>query len=254
MYLKLRQAALAAALVLSAGHVGAQITEHPSTVVPGSFLVEMDALSLTLDKEGGGKYTAVGAGSVFLSTGLTHNWDIQVGAELFITQKFESGGFTERNSGIGDVYVRTKYRFYDNSETGTMAALIPYVKFPTNSGGVGNDAVEGGFIAPWSTSLAGGFHCDLMAELDFLRNDNDDGYDTYWYCSGSLSRPLTRAVGVYAEFAFGKSSGASATEGIMGAGVTLAVSEKTWWDFAVYKGLSRGAADWNHVVRFNFGF
>jgi hypothetical protein len=231
-----------------------QITEHPATVSPGSFLLEMDALSLTLDRDGGGKYTAFGAGSVFLTTGLTQNWDVQVGAELFISQKYELGAFSERNSGIGDVYVRTKYRFYDNPETGTMAALLPYVKFPTNSGGVGNDAVEGGFIVPWTTTLAGGFHCDLMAGLDFLRNDSDDGYDTYWSASASLARPVTRFLGLYAEIAVGKSSGASSTEGILGGGVTLNVSERTWWDFAVYKGVSRGAADWNHVIRFNFGF
>lgn len=232
----------------------AQITEWPTTVEPGRFLLEMDAISLTLDREGGDKYTAFGAASTFLSTGLAHNWDIQVGAELFISQKYESGGFTERDSGVGDIYVRTKYRFYENSETGTAAAIIPYVKIPTNSGGVGNDAIEGGIIVPWTTKLAGGFDFAAMAELDLLRNDNDDGYDTYWYASASLSRSLTKAVGLYGEVALGKSSGASATEGIMGAGVTLAVSESTWWDFAVYKGISSGAADWNHVIRFNFGF
>lgn len=253
MYCLLRSGLVAAFLFTAIG-VRAQITEHPSTVAPGSFLLEMDALSLTLDREGGGKYTGFAAGSVFLSTGLTHNWDVQVGAELFISQKFESGGFSERNSGIGDLYVRTKYRFYENTETGTMAAIMPYVKIPTNSGGVGNDSVEGGFIVPWSTELVGGFHFDAMAQLDFLRNDNDDGYDTYWYTSASLSRPITGALGLYAEAALGKSSGASETEGVMGAGVTLSLSERAWWDFAVYKGISRGAADWNHVVRFNLQF
>lgn len=232
----------------------AQVTETPVTVQPGRFLLEMDAISLTLDKEAGSKYTAFGAASTFLSTGLTHNLDLQVGAELFISQKYEAGGFTERDSGVGDVYVRTKWRFYDDAESGTAVAILPYVKIPTNSGGVGNDAMEGGIIVPWTTRLAGGFDVAAMAELDFLRNDNDDGYDTNWYFSGYLSRPVTRALGVYGEVALGKSSGASATEGILGAGVTLSVSEKTWWDFAIYKGLSDGAADWNQVVRFNFGF
>lgn len=254
MYKFLRPVLSGVLALIAAGGLRGQITEHPSTVAPGRFLLEMDALSLTLDREEGGKYTAFGAGSAFLSTGLTDRWDVQVGAELFISQKYESGNFTERDSGIGDVYVRTKYRFYDNPDTGTMAAILPYVKIPTNTGGVGNDALEGGFIVPWSTTLAGGFHCDFMGELDFLRNDADDGYDTYWYASASLSRSVTRAVGLYGEVAVGKSSGASATEGVLGGGVTLAVSENTWWDFAVYRGLSRGAADWNHVIRFNFGF
>ena len=232
----------------------AQITEWPTTVEPGRFLLEMDAISLTLDKEGGDKYTGFGAASTFLSTGLTANWDIQVGAELFISQKYESGGFTERDSGIGDIYVRTKYRFYENAETGTAAAIIPYVKIPTNTGGVGNDSMEGGIIVPWTATLAGGFDLYAMAELDFLRNDDDDGYDTYWYASAALSRSFTKLLGVYGEVALGKSSGASVSEGIMGGGVTLSLSESTWWDIALYKGISSGAADWNQVVRFNWGF
>jgi hypothetical protein len=231
-----------------------QITEWPTTVAPGRFLLEMDALSLTLDKEDGGKYTAFGAASTFLSTGLAHNWDIQIGAELFIAQKYEEGGFTDRNSGIGDIYVRTKWRFYDDPETGVSVAILPYVKIPTNSGGVGNDATEGGIIVPWTSKLWGGFDISAMAELDFLRNDADDGYDTYWFASASLSRPLIRGVGLYGEIALGKSSGSSTTEGVMGGGVTVAISDRTWWDFAVYKGISKGAADWNHVVRFNWGF
>jgi hypothetical protein len=234
--------------------VEAQITEWPTTVAPGRFLLEMDAISLTVDKEAGGKYTAFGAASTFLSTGLAHNWDIQVGAELFITQKYEEGGFTDRNSGIGDVYVRTKWRFYDDPGSGIAVAILPYVKIPTNSGGVGNKSAEGGIIVPWTSKLWGGFDIAAMAELDFLRNDADDGYDTYWFASASLSRPLVRGVGLYGEIALGKSSGSSATEGVMGGGVTVAISDRTWWDFAVYKGISKGAADWNHVVRFNWGF
>lgn len=239
---------------LALGGLRAQITEVPETVKPGRFLLEMDALSLTLDKEPGYKYTAFGAASTFLTTGLTQNLDIQVGAELFISQKIDAGGFAERDSGIGDVYLRTKWKFYEDSATGTAVAVIPYVKIPTNSGNVGNDAMEGGIIVPWTTQLPGGFGVAAMAELDFLRNDADDGYDTNWYFSGYLSRPLTKALGLYGELAFGKSSGAAGTDGIFGAGVTLAVSDNTWWDFAVYKGLSRNAADWHQVVRFNFGF
>lgn len=232
----------------------AQITEWPTTVAPGRFLLEMDAVSLTVDKDGGDKYTAFGAASTFLSTGLTENWDVQIGAELFISQKVESDGLRDRDSGIGDIYVRTKYRFYENTETGTAVAFLPYVKIPTNTGGVGNDAMEGGIIVPWTTTLAGGFNLSAMAELDFLRNDTDDGYDTYWYASASLNRPITGALGAYGEVALGKSSGASSAEGIMGGGVTLSVSENTWWDFAIYKGISSAAADWNQVIRFNFGF
>jgi hypothetical protein len=231
-----------------------QITEWPETVAPGRFLVEIDAISLTIDREPGLKYTAFGAASTFVTTGLTSKWDIQVGAEFFISQKFDAAGLTERQRGVGDVYIRTKYRFYESNDTYTAAAIIPYVKIPTNSGGVGNDSVEGGVILPFSAQLLGGFNFYAMAELDFLRNDLDDGYDSYWFFSAALNRSVTRGIGIYGEMTAAKSSGASGVDGMLGAGVTLAVSDKTWWDFAFYRGISSSASDWTHVVRFNWGF
>lgn len=232
----------------------AQITEWATTVAPGRFLLEVNAISLTVDREPGLKYTAFGAASTFLTTGLTSNLDLQVGAEFYISQKFDAAGLTERQSGIGDVYVRAKYRFYESHDTSTAIAVLPYVKIPTNSGGVGNDSVEGGIIIPLQAQLIGGFDFAAMAELDFLRNDADDGYDSYWFASASLTRKIASAIGLYGEAAVAKSSGGAPWEGTLGVGATLSVSEHTWWDFALYRGLSRGAADWNQVVRFNFGF
>jgi len=242
-----------ALLALAAGARG-QITESPVTVQPGHFLLEIDALSLSIDREPGLKYTAFGAASTFLSTGLTARLDLQVGAEFYLSQKFDAAGLTERQSGMGDVYVRAKYRFYEAEDTYTAVAILPYVKIPTNSGGVGNDAVEGGIIMPFHTQLTGGFDFAAMAQLDFLRNDNDDGYDTYWFASASLTRHILKAVGVYGEAAVAKSSGGAPWEGTIGAGATLTVSKFAWWDFAVYRGISDGASDWTHVLRFNYGF
>lgn len=242
------------ALLPAVATLRGQVTEWPATVAPGRFRLEMDVLSFALDRSGGDKYTAVGAGTAFISTGLTDNLDVQLGAELFLSQSYESGGVTERNSGIGDLYVRTKWRFYEDTALGTAMAIIPYVKIPTNSGGVGNDAMEGGVVLPFSKEIAGGATLYTMAELDFLRNDANDGYDTYWYASAAFYRPLTARFSFYAEATLGKSSGGTAVESEMGGGVILSLSDETWWDFAAYKGISDEAADWNYVVRFNFGF
>jgi len=106
-----------------------QITETPDTVAPGRFLLEMDTLSLALNHDASGKYTAFGVASTFLTTGLTSNLDLQVGAELFLDQKFSSGGLTERNSGIGDVYLRTKWKFYDDA-TGRPSPCSPTSSCP----------------------------------------------------------------------------------------------------------------------------
>jgi len=245
---------IALGAALGAGTLQAQFTETPNTVAPGRFLLEVDALSLSIDREPGLKYTAFGAATTFLTTGLASNWDLQVGAEFYIAQKFDVGGLTERQSGVGDLYVRTKWRFYESENTYTEIAVLPYVKIPTNTGGVGNDAVEGGLIVPLHTQLLGGFHLDAMAELDFTRNDNDDGYDSYWLASVSVTRKVLKLIGLYGEASVAKSSGGYPWEGTMGFGATLAVGEHAWWDYGVYRGISSGAADWTHVLRFNWGF
>ena len=232
----------------------AQITERPTTVAPGRFLLEMDTLSLTIDRESGQKYTAVGVATTFLTTGLSADWDVQVGAELFLSQKFDVGGLSGRNSGIGDVYFRTKWRFYEDQASGTAIALLPYVKLPTNTGGVGKKAMEGGLIVPWQTNLAGGVSLTAMAEVEFVRNDRDDGYDSFWYTSMAMHRAVTKAIGVYGELTLGKSTGGAPWAGTLGGGATFAFSENIWWDYALYRGLSHGASDWLHVLRLNWRF
>ena len=119
---------------------------------------------------------------------------------------------------------------------------------------MGNKSLEGGLIVPWKANLIGGVSMVAMAELDFQRNDNDNGYDSFWYASMALNRQVTKAIGLYGEATLGKSSGGAPWDGAMGAGVTLALSDNVWWDYAVYRGITRGASDWNHVLRFNWGF
>ncbi len=241
-------------LLLSSVCLRAQVTEVPHTVKPGRFLIEMDALSLTFDREGDDRLTAIAAATTFLSTGLSANWDLQVGLELFLSQRVTTAGLKERNSGLGDLYLRSKWKFYEDESLGVSAAIIPYIKFPTNSGDVGNDAAEGGIHVPWEAALGGGSILNAMAGIDLTRNDDDDGYDTNWHASSSVSIPLTGSFHTYGEAYVAKSSGGAPWEAVLGAGLFYSVTEFMSWDFAVYRGISDGAADWNPVVRFNLEF
>ncbi len=242
----------AVAALLLAGAASAQYTEVPATVAPGRFLLEIDALSVVVDRDGSERFTGVGAGTVFLTTGLTRTWDVQVGAELFLSQRFESGAFTDRRTGTGDVYVRTKWNFHSSEYL--SAAVLPYVKVPTNTNDVGNDSVEGGVIVPWETYLFGALTLNSMVDLNLVRNAADDGYDALLYASSAASKQLTRFLTVYAELDATKGSGGSPWQTTLGVGVYLSVSSFLSWDLALYRGLNRNAPDWNPVVRFNYGF
>lgn len=237
---------------LAAGH--AQITQSPDTVAPGRFLLEANAISLTINHDPGLDYRAFGTASAFLTTGLTATWDVQAGAEVFIDQKFNTHGLSDRRSGLGDLYVRTKWRFYEDESAGTALAVMPYAKLPTATGGVGSSALEGGVIMPWKAALAGGFRLTAMGELDFLRNTGDNGYDTFWYGAMALHRPLTKALDLFGELTAGKSTGGAPWTGQAGVGATLRVTDNASWGYALYRGLFHAASIWSPVVRFSYGF
>lgn len=245
---------IAAGLAFLAGAAAlpAQVTEVPQTVAPGHFLLKMNLLSLTTNQSGGSDFRALGVGTTLVTTGLTANLDVQLGAEAFISQRIESGSFTDRRTGIGDLYGRVKWKFFD--EAGTAVALLPYVKIPTNTGGVGNNAVEGGVIVPWSTHLPTGFEVAAQAEMDFRRNPAHNGYDTFLSASAFAKQHLIGGLGFYGEATVGKSTGGQPFVSTLGVGATFSVTSKLWWDCAIYKGVSQGAADWNRVLRFNFSF
>ena len=246
-----------AALVAVSGR--AQVTETPETVAPGHFLLRMNALSVAtnIHDSAGGTSSAVALATTFITTGLTESVDVQVGADIFVSQKYEQGAFTNRSSGFGDLYLRTKWTFWRDGPA--AAALMPYVRLPTDTGVLGKHATQGGIIVPWAISLPSGGEFRAMARVDLLRNAADNGYGGFWSGSAAFAQPLTSLFKLYGEATVGKSTNGLAGPGTpwagtIGGGLQVHLATLYWWDFAVYRGFTRGAPDWNPVVRVNWGF
>lgn len=247
----LRRLLLPLLLLVNSSAVFAQFTETPYPMGPGRFLLKVDAISVSIDKNADHDYTGIGVGTALLSVGLTPALDLQVGAQLFYSQRLEYDTFTDNDSGLGAVTLRAKWQFY--SDGATAAALVPYVRVPTHRLRLGNDGVEGGVIVPWAASLAGGFQFVAQAELGVLRNTADDDYDIDWGLAAYLHRDLPAGFGIYGEAVTRDGSGGGAFEGSLGAGLTFTTRVGTW-DYATYKGLSHGAADWTYVLRYRLPF
>ncbi len=246
-----------ASALLAFGRLGAQVTEIPQTIEPGRFLVRMDAISLGFNRDTteANKYTALGLASTILSTGITSDFDVQVGAQLFLRQTFQYRGTNSTHSGLGDVSFRVKWTFWRDAANGAAAAVIPYVKVPTHRGGVSNDHLEGGFIVPWATALGAGATAGAMFQWDVLRNDLNNGYDSRWFLSGYVQRDITQALGVYGEATAAVSSASSSSfAGTLGGGATLRVSKNVQWDYGLSRGLGGSATDWTHVLRLRWKF
>lgn len=232
----------------------AQVTESPATVAPGRFLLEMDGIKLSMDRAdaAGNTYSALGVASTLVSTGLTRDLDIQVGFDLFYRQTTEYRGASESDSGIGDVTLRTKWTFWRHAGWGS-AAVIPYVKLPTNSGGIGNDSVEGGLVVPWAMPLGGGGTAGAMAQWDVVRNDAGSGYDSHWFASAYVEQPVALGFALYGEAMLeAASAGLSDWAGMIGGGALWAGSEHIQLDYQLLRGLNSRASAWTHVLRVNW--
>ncbi len=243
--------------LIVAARLGAQVTETPQTIAPGSFFLRMDAISIGVnrDRVEPSRYNALGLASTILSTGLTRDVDLEVGVQFFVKQTVQLGGTRTSHSGRGDVSLRSKWTFWRDPTRGAAAAVIPYVKLPSNTGGVGNNHTEGGVIVPWSMSLGGGTELGAMGQWDILRNAGNTRYDSRWFASGFLHQHLIGSLGAYAETTLAVSSASASTlAGTLGGGVTFDLKKKLQLDYGLSRGLGGQATDWIHVLRLRWEF
>ncbi len=233
----------------------AQVTESPHTIAPGRIRVEMDGIRVSLDRAdaAGNTYSATAVASTIVSTGLTDTVDLQAGIDLFIRQKVEFRGLSDRDSGLGDLLFRVKWTFWKDDRRGIAWAVIPYVRVPSRTGGIAQSEKGWGFIVPAEFNLGGGAILGAMFQSDHTRKTGGGGYDSTWTLSAYASRPLTKRIGVYAETALTlPSSGFSDWEGMIGAGATYQLFEHLWFDYQIERGLSDRAAEWTHTFRVNW--
>ena len=244
--------------IVAATGLRAQVTETPATVEPGKFFVRMDAVTVGVnrDKTEPMRYTALGLASSILSIGMTQNVDVQVGAQFFVRETFQFGGGARNSrSGWGDTSVRAKWRFWSDSTLGASAAVIPYVKLPSKTTGVGNNHVEGGFIVPWAMKLALGTEVGAMGQWELKRNDANNGYDSRWFASAFVRQALVAGFGAYGETTVEANSASSSRfVGTLGGGATYDFSKFLQFDYGVSRGLGGRATDWINVLRLRWSF
>jgi len=182
----------------------------PCTVDPGHFQYESDVFNWT---------RAVAKGTTtdtFLYTnptfkiGLTNTLDFEANMAPFVRVTTKDYSGISGVQGAGDMYFRLKANVAGADGGDFQMAVIPYVKAPTGSPGVGNRAVEGGAIAPVSFALPQGFTLLFDPEIDILRNANDWGRHTNIQLLGNLSHAIIDNVTGYVEL-WGQASNDPAT-------------------------------------------
>ena len=230
------------------------VTESPYTVDAGHFQVEMSLVEYTRDDDGGG-----GGGAELdefvvapanLKVGLLNNVDLQLVVEPWVFQRVRVDGDEDSADGFGATQLRLKINLFGNDgpaagNSDAALAVMPFVQFPTADDAIGGvDHVEGGVAIPLALALPSEWSLGLMAEVDVVRDVNDDGYGTSFLHTASLGHNITGDLDGFVEYVgFANHDLGVGYMALVGGGVTYGLGADVQLDASIYFGLSEDADD-----------
>jgi hypothetical protein len=221
----------------------------PYTIDAGRYQVESDLGFFTRDafsKSGVRQTTWTGLSPIF-KAGLTN--DLQ--ADLVFSGLYNHTELTNRATGttrtlegFGDMTLRAKWNLWGNDGGATAFALMPYVKLPTNTGGVGNDQVEGGVFAPFAVSLPLDVTMIVMTQFDAQKDAGGNGTHAHFSQLVNLNRPIVENLTGYVElYADESASRGVGTFYTLDFGLAWVIAPDLQLDLGTYVGLNKAAPD-----------
>jgi hypothetical protein len=231
-------------------------TESAYTVDAGHYQLEMDFANFTYDKTDGTSTKAWGAGGFNFKAGLLNNVDLQLIYDNYLNVKTtDSSGKSTTQSGFGDLTTRMKINLWGDDGGKTAFALLPYVKFPTSTDDLGNNAVEGGVIFPLAVSLPCDFDLSLETAVGFFQDENDNLYHEEFIASASLDRQIIGSLSGFLEFFSNFSTEQhSSWVGTVDTGLEYLVTKNIQLDLDCYFGVTHAAPDFNPFAGITWRF
>jgi hypothetical protein len=178
------------------------VTESPYTVDAGHFQLEMDFANFTRDASGGIETQTWNVAPFNFKIGLLNDVDLQLGYDSYLNARTKNTGTgaTATRSGFGNFTTRLKINLWGNDRGTTAFALLPFVKFPTGTGALGNNAVEGGLILPLAVTLPAGFDLGSEAGFGYLRDGDGHRYHGDFVNSVTIGHGIAGKLSGYVEF------------------------------------------------------
>ncbi|MDB6070697.1 MAG: hypothetical protein JWL81_1868 [Verrucomicrobiales bacterium] len=210
-------------------------TESPFTVDAGHFQFELEIAAW----ERSGRHTTLNLGELNLKAGMTSSTDLQLVLPLYSRTQHSDGP-----EGFGDVTVRLKHNLWGNDGGPTAFGIMPFLKIPTARSGLGNGAVEGGLILPFSFSLPGNWDAAVMSEIDFAADDEGDHHHAVFVTSFTTSHAITENTAGFMELVsvLDTRSGSGA-QAYFNTGLTWKPSARWQLDGGLRTGLTADSAD-----------
>ena len=222
-------------------------TESPYTVDAGHYQLEMDFVNFTYDQSDGTTTKTWDVSDFNFKAGLLNNVDLQLVYDNYLdVQTRDNSGRSTTQSGFGDFTTRLKINLWGDDGGQTAFALLPYVKFPTSTDDLGNNAVEGGVIFPLAVSLPYDFDLSLETAASLMKNEDNGGYHEEFIASASLDHQLVGKLSGFLEF-FNDfaTEGHAGWMGTVNTGLEYLVTKNIQLDCDCYFGVTSAAPDFN---------
>ena len=195
-----------AASVTGPADLSAICTDRPTksnaacSVDEGHFQYETDLFNGAFTRTGGVSTDTYLVTNPTLKYGLTKTIDLEVNVAPYeVVRTSDKFGGRSTVGGIGDLYLRLKYNFYNSADGKLSVAIIPYVKAPTARQGIGNGAVEGGAILAVDYKLTDQITFAIVPEVDAFKDTTGEGRHVNTAQLINVGYSLPNNVTVYAE-------------------------------------------------------
>jgi Putative MetA-pathway of phenol degradation len=172
------------------------ITESAQTVDAGHFQFEGDVVKWVKESQGSSPRT-INIWSGLYKMGLSANWDIHLGYELFNIYQDTEG--EKIDDGAGALTLRLKRNFWGNDgDKKTTFGAIPYVTFAPGSALEFNDDIQFGVGFPFSYTLTDKLGLGAQPQIDFVP-DGAGGHDLSFFQAIVIGGPLVGELDFYVE-------------------------------------------------------
>ncbi|MCH8258667.1 MAG: transporter [Planctomycetes bacterium] len=226
------------------------VTESPITVDAGHVQVELSFLDYRRDDRNSDntEFEAWTVGATNIKFGLLNNVDLQFVFDAYTDEDTldKAAGTASSAKGFNDIQFRLKINLWGNDGGETAFAVMPFIQLPAGSDELSSDHVEGGLIFPFATELSDGWGLGLMAEVDWVFDEDDGEYDTEFVHTAVLGHDIMGSLGGYVEYiGIVSGDGDSDYQALIGTGLTYALSADLVLDIGANFGLTKTAEDVN---------
>jgi len=226
-------------------------TESPYTVDAGHFQLEMDFANYTENNANGVRTETWNVAPVNFKVGVLNNVDVQFVFDNYLhTRTVDHGaGTTTTQSGFGDFTTRVKINLWGNDGGPTAFGVMPFVKFPTNTDHLGNDAVEGGVIFPLAVKLPAGWDMGVETAVVALQNSGNSREHAEFENMVTFDHAIIGKLSGYCEFFSSVSTERGASwVGTVDVGLEYLVTKDVQLDCGCNVGVTHAADDVNPLA------